>query len=129
MAKELKKRNEVAKENTWAIEDLFASDELWYKNLEVLRGYKEKILAFKGKLGSSSKTLLGFYQQVEELLRLLDDLLNYSSRKRDQDTKNSTYQAMDGAMMTAYVEVSEALSFETPEIILISDEKMEEFYQ
>lgn len=129
MAKELKKRSEVAKENTWAIEDLFASDELWYKNLDVLRGYKEKILAFKGKLGSSSKTLLEFYQQVEELLRLLDDLLNYSSRKRDQDTKNSTYQAMDGAMMTAYVEVSEVLSFETPEIILIPDEKMEEFYQ
>jgi oligoendopeptidase F len=129
MAKELKKRSEVAKENTWAIEDLFASDELWYKNLEVLRGYKGKILAFKGKLGSSSKTLLEFYQQVEELLRLLDDLLNYSSRKRDQDTKNSTYQAMDGAMMTAYVEVSEALSFETPEIILIPDERMEKFYQ
>ncbi|ABX44046.1 oligoendopeptidase F [Lachnoclostridium phytofermentans] len=129
MAKELKKRSEVAKENTWAIEDIFASDELWYKNLEELKGYKEKILAFKGKLGSSSKTLLAFYQQVEELLRLLDDLLNYSSRKRDQDTKNSTYQAMDGAMMTAYVEVSEALSFETPEIITIPDEKMEEFYQ
>lgn len=129
MAKELKKRSEVAKENTWAIEDLFASDELWYKNLDVLKGYKGKILAFKGKLGSSSKTLLEFYQQVEELLRLLDDLLNYSSRKRDQDTKNSTYQAMDGAMMTAYVEVSEVLSFETPEIISIPDEKMEEFYQ
>ena len=129
MAKELKKRSEVARENTWAIEDLFASDELWYKNLEVLKGYKEKLFEFKGKLGSSSKTLLAFYQQVEELLRLLDDLLNYSSRKRDQDTKNSTYQAMDGAMMTAYVEVSEALSFETPEIISIPEEKMEEFYQ
>lgn len=129
MAKELKKRSEVAIENTWAMEDLFASDELWYKNLEVLKEYKEKLLTFKGTLGSSAKTLLEFYQQVEELLRLLDDLLNYSSRKHDQDTKNSTYQAMDGAMMTAYVEVSEALSFETPEIISIPDDKLEEFYQ
>lgn len=129
MAKELKRRSEVARENTWAIEDLFASDELWYKNLEVLKGYKETLLTFKGKLGSSAKTLLEFYQQVEELLRLLDDLLNYSSRKHDQDTKNSTYQSMDGAMMTAYVEVSEALSFETPEIISISDDRIEEFYQ
>lgn len=129
MAKELKKRSEVAIENTWAMEDLFASDELWYKNLEVLKKYKEKLLTFKGTLGSSAKTLLEFYQQVEELLRLLDDLLNYSSRKHDQDTKNSTYQAMDGAMMTAYVEVSEALSFETPEIISIPDDKLEEFYQ
>lgn len=129
MAKELKKHSEVAIENTWAMEDLFASDELWYKNLEVLKEYKEKLLTFKGTLGSSAKTLLEFYQQVEELLRLLDDLLNYSSRKHDQDTKNSTYQAMDGAMMTAYVEVSEALSFETPEIISIPDDKLEEFYQ
>lgn len=129
MAKELKKRSEVAIENTWAMEDLFANDELWYKNLEVLKEYKGKLLTFKGTLGSSAKTLLEFYQQVEELLRLLDDLLNYSSRKHDQDTKNSTYQAMDGAMMTAYVEVSEALSFETPEIISIPDDKLEEFYQ
>ena len=43
MAKELKKRSEVAIENTWAMEDLFASDELWYKNLEVLKEYKEKL--------------------------------------------------------------------------------------
>ncbi len=129
MAKELKKRSEIAVEHTWAMEDLFASDELWYKNLERLKGYKEKLFEFKGKLGSNAKTLLEFYQQVEELLRLLDDLLNYSSRKRDQDTKNSTYQAMDGAMISVYVEVSEALSFETPEIISISDEIMEKFYQ
>lgn len=128
MAKELKKRSEVAVENTWALEDLFASDSLWYEQLEKLKTQKEKLLTFKGKLGSSGKTLLEFYQLVEEELRILDDLLNYSSRKHDQDTKNSTYQAMDGAMMTAYVEVSEALSFETPELISISDEKMEEFF-
>lgn len=129
MAKELKKRSEVAVENTWALEDLFASDSLWYEQLEKLKTQKEKLLTFKGKLGSSGKTLLEFYQLVEEALRILDDLLNYSSRKHDQDTKNSIYQAMDGAMMTAYVEVSEALSFETPELISISDEKMEEFFQ
>lgn len=129
MAKELKKRSEVAVENTWALEDLFASDSLWYEQLEKLKTQKEKLLTFKGKLGSSGKTLLEFYQLVEEELRILDDLLNYSSRKHDQDTKNSTYQAMDGAMMTAYVEVSEALSFETPELISISDEKIEEFFQ
>ena len=45
------KRSEVAKENTWAIEDIFPTDEAWEKALEDFKKLPEKVAAYKGRLG------------------------------------------------------------------------------
>ena len=37
------KRSEVNKEYTWALEDIFATDELWNEALEELKGVPEKL--------------------------------------------------------------------------------------
>jgi len=50
-------------------------------------------------------------------------------RKADQDTRNAVYQAMKGKFMGAYVALSAAVSFETPEIMAISDEVLGRFYE
>jgi oligoendopeptidase F len=100
MSKELKKRSEVLKENTWATEDLYPTDQSWQEDLEKAKTFKERILNFKGKLGESSQSLLDFYQLYDEVDILFDNLFNYASRKKDEDTKNSTYQALNGSLMS-----------------------------
>ena len=42
------KRNEVDEKFKWAINDIYASDELWNKDLEKLKGYIEKLPTYKG---------------------------------------------------------------------------------
>ena len=49
-------------------------------------------------------------------------------RKADQDTRNATYQAMNGKFTSVFVALRAATSFDTPEIMAISDEKLDVFY-
>jgi oligoendopeptidase F len=55
-------------------------------------------------------------------------LANYAMRKNDQDTRVAEYQAMAGKIMSLYVEVGSATAFETPEMLKISPETLEQFY-
>lgn len=129
MGKELKKRSEVKKEFTWAIEDLYQSDQDWQVDFSKVKKYKNRLLSFQGKLGSSSSVLLEFYELYDEIDILLDNLFQYANRKKDEDTRNATYQAMYGSLMSVYVEVTEALSFEDPELIAIPEVILQRFYE
>lgn len=122
------KRSEQNPEYTWAIEDIYADDSLWKADLEKLKKMPERLTSFKGKLGESGKTLFEFLTLSDEISVLCDSLGNYAQRKSDEDTANSTYQAMTGQLTNVYVAINSALSFETPELVAIPDEKLEMFY-
>lgn len=122
------KRSEQNLEYTWAIEDIYADDSLWKADLEKLKKMPERLTSFIGKLGESGKTLFEFLTLSDEISVLCDSLGNYAQRKSDEDTANSTYQAMTGQLTNVYVAINSALSFETPELVAIPDEKLEMFY-
>lgn len=127
--KQVLKRSEVKKEYTWATEDIFASDELFEKALDELRSIPEELAAFAGKLGESAETLYAYFKSNDEHGIKISRVFNYASRKADEDTGNSFYQAMRGRVMNVYVKISSAGSFATPEIIAIPDEKLEGFFK
>ena len=96
MSLEILKRADVKKENTWATEDLYATDALWEEDLKRLSEYGDKIAAFEGKLMDSADNLYNYFKLSDELDILKDNLFNYASRKSVEDTKNNFYQAMFG---------------------------------
>lgn len=121
-------RSEQNPEYTWAIEDIYADDSLWRADLEKLKAMPERLIAFKGKLSESGNTLLEFLTLSDEISVLCDSLGNYAQRKSDEDTANSVYQAMTGQLTNVYVEINSVLSFGTPELVSVSDVRMEELY-
>lgn len=121
-------RSEQNPEYTWAIEDIYADDSLWRADLEKLKAMPERLIAFKGKLSESGNTLLEFLTLSDEISVLCDSLGNYAQRKCDEDTANSVYQAMTGQLTNVYVEINSVLSFGTPELVSVSDVRMEELY-
>lgn len=127
--KRIPKRSEQDSQYTWAIEDIYATDEAWKTDLEKLKTAVDKVVEYKGRLGESGKTLLEFFTLSDEISVLGDSLVNYAQRKSDEDTANATYQAMTGQFMNVYVSINSALSFETPELIAIPDETLTKFYQ
>lgn len=129
MGKELKKRSEVRKEFTWATEDIYPSDQAWQEDLNEAKKLKDHMLELKGKLGGSAGDMLEFYQLYDQITIKLDSLFNYASRKKDEDTKNATYQAMHGNLMAVYVEITQALSFEDPELIAIPEVIIQRFFE
>lgn len=124
----IRERHEIPVEDTWATEDLFASDEAWEAELATLADAQNQMSGFTGRLGESGKMLYDYLYLSEMTSVKLSALANYAMRKGDQDTRNSAYQAMGGKLRSVMVALSAATSFDTPEIMAISDEDMERFY-
>ncbi len=126
--KKIPERSEIREQDKWAIHDIYATDELWEEDLKKAKAYVPDYASYVGKLGQDAKTLLAFLKMEEEVAVLADALGNYAMRRSDEDARVSKYQAMVASVMSAYVELSSASSFATPEIMAISDETMERFY-
>ena len=125
----IRARDQIPQEDTWALEDLYPSDESWEQALSALTARQAEAAAFAGKLGESGETLCAFLHLVEEVDGQSELLANYAMRKADQDTRNATYQAMVGKLMGVLTAVGAAFSFSTPEIMAIPEEALEGFYK
>ena len=121
-------RNEIPVEDTWALEDLYATDEAWEAELATLAEDQAYMAGFAGKLDESAESLYVYLQRMEQVNAKAELLANYCMRKSDEDTRNGTYQAMVGKFMSVVVALSAATSFETPELMAITDEQLDAFY-
>ncbi len=124
----IRKRSEIPVEDTWAIEDLYKTDEAWEKDLEALQATQEKLVSYAGKLGESGQTLYDFLYLTEQTNVKAHRLANYCMRKADEDTREPRYQAMTGKFISVAVAMDAATSFETPEIMAIEDAQLDAFY-
>lgn len=129
MAKMLKKRSEIQQEYKWKIEDLFASDEQWQIETEEIKELAEKLKGFQGKLGTSADTLYEYLSLNDKLDQMLERVYVYANQKNHEDTGNSTYQDLSDKATNIMMEVSSALSFGTPEILEIPEERIKSFYK
>lgn len=121
-------RKDQRTENTWALEDLFPSDEAWQAALEQAKGFLPRIKALEGRLGESSKVLLESMRLGDEISVAFDALINYAGRKGDEDTRVAKYQDMQAQLTSLLVELNTAASFENNEILAIPEERLEAFY-
>ena len=125
----IKKREDIALADTWAIEDLYADDALWEADLKILEQEKDVLASYAGRLGQSGAVLFEYMEKMEQADVLAGRLGNYTMRMSDVDTRNAAYQAMTGRFMSVAVGMGAATAFETPEIMAISDETLERFYE
>ena len=124
----IRTRAEIPEEDTWAIEDLYATDDAWEQELATLADDSAYLSGFAGKLGESAESLFQYLTRMEQVNAKAELLANYCMRQSDVDTRVAKYQAMTGKFMNIVVSLSAACSFETPEILAISDEKLDAFY-
>ncbi len=129
MADRIPQRSEVAAEYKWKINDIYATDEAWEKDLEKAKQAAERIPEYKGLLCTSAEKLLQYMRYDDELTVLLENLINYAQRKNDEDTREAKYQDMVSRIEVVLVAISGAASFVTPEILSISDETLDGFYK
>lgn len=129
MSKRIPQRADVAAENKWSINDIYASDEAWESDYIKAQGFVDRISAYKGELCQSPKKLLEYLKLDDELTLVFDSLINYAQRKGDEDTRVSKYQDMCSRLEMLYVSIAGAASFVTPELLSISDDDMERFFK
>lgn len=123
------KRNEIAREYTWNLESIFATDADWQREYQALSERIPQLEALKGKLAESGKALFEVLQARDAAFEQIEKLFVYASMRRDEDTTNSTYQAMYDQAMQLYVRATTAISFIEPEILALPQAKQDQFVQ
>jgi len=125
--KTLPTRNEVPVEDTWRLEDIFASDEQWDTEYNAIKEMLPKANEYKGKLGESADLLWEALQYQDEVMKRLGKLYTYAHMRYDQDTTNGFYQGMDDRAKNLYTQVSSAFAYVVPELLSIDEEKLNQF--
>lgn len=126
--KKIPARSEVAAENTWALEDMYATVEDWEADIKKAKELAGEAAGFCGRLSDSAENLLHYCELEEQIDCILDDVYGYASRRKDQDTADAQGQAMAAKAMSLWVECSGLMAFSGPEILAIPEDKLEAFY-
>lgn len=129
MAEKLLAREEVPTELTWKLEDIFETNEAWEQEFKEVEELAEKSASYQGKLKEGASALYDVLVYKDELIERLQRLYTYSHMRYDQDTTNSTYQAMDSRVKAFYAKVATGLSFLTPEILELEESTLNAYIE
>jgi len=123
----LQRREDVAVENTWRLEDIFATDEEWEEERKAIAEELDKFSAFRGTLANSADQLYQLLALEDKVSERFGKLYTYAHMRYDQDTTNSFYQALNAKAQTLATQASSIMSFIVPEILTIDAEKLTQF--
>ena len=109
-------RHEVLAEVKWKLEDIYASDELFERDLAAARAGLAGVQELRGSI-TSSQNLLKVLKRRDELGMLVDRLTAYAFMRHDEDNGNSKYQAYADRALSVDVMARSAFAFLEPEIL------------
>ena len=125
----LKTREEINPEYKWAIQDLYSSDESWEEEYKKVEELIPQLASYSGKIMTSSKELYQFLTLKDEASLLMERLIVYSNQRYHENTSNATYQRLSDRASMLAVKFEGAISFFNSEIMKVSGEQMEKFYE
>ncbi|MBU5671474.1 oligoendopeptidase F [Paenibacillus brevis] len=120
----LSKRSEAKTENTWKLEDIYPDQKAWDQAYDEIKELKKKAADYEGKLTDADK-IKSVFELEDTISEKLERLYVYAHLSHDQDTTNPTYQALSQKAKKLNVEIGEALSFITPEILTLPEQELD----
>lgn len=127
MGKEVKTRDQIDKKYKWNIEAMYADEEDWKRDYQAVEEKAKDFVNFSGKLGESPKLLLAALQKKDNIWQLLEKVYVYARMKKDENNHVNKYQAMSDKAGSLIAKASSYMSFFTPELLEIPEEKLEGF--
>ena len=118
-------RADVEIDDTWRLEDIYASDEAWREAKKEMADRAEDINSFKGEITNSAKNLREFLEFGSEISKEVSRLYSYASMNSDVDTRVSDYLAMKQEMGQLLTRLQSLSAFSEPEILAAGQERIE----
>lgn len=107
---------------------MFESDDFWEEEFGRLQRMIFQYEDFEGTLGESADRLLEYLKFNDETNLLMERLYVYANMRYHQDMANSMYQEFAARAQKLMVEISGASAFAEPEILEITTEKINIFF-
>ena len=120
-------RNKISDEYKWDLRAIYASDEAWRAEKDILASELSQLRSFQGALSSSAATLADALELQSRFEKELTRLFLYASLSSDQDTRVSTYQAMEQQMIQLASALGTEAAFIEPEILKMDPVTIERF--
>lgn len=127
--KKLPKRDEVPEALTWDLTKIFADDQAFEGAFNALQEKLKQADDYKGTLKNGAQAFLAAIEYLLDVFRELETVYVYSHLKNDQDTSNTTYQALNSRAEALVTKADEKLSFFEPELLSLSDETIWQYFQ
>ena len=108
--KQLPTREEVPVEKTWDLTTIFESDEAWESAFQAAGEKVEALKKYEGTLANGADAFLEALETMLTVFREASVVYTYAHLKNDQDTGNSTYQAMSNRALTLITQAQAAAS-------------------
>ncbi len=121
----IKERKDMDPNYMWDLTPLFKNDEEWEKELNGFDSKINELVSYQGKLTDAS-TIHEFFEKETSSMRIFENVFCYASLRRSEDTRAKEAQQMYSKVMAKYVSFVSAISFAEPEILTLSQEKLEE---
>jgi len=126
---ELPTRSQVDPERTWDLTPVYSSEAAWEADLTRAAALVKTLPQFKGKIKTSGKQLLAYFQLRDSVAQLVEKLYVYSHLKADEDKSDSHYQGLNDRALALYTQFGEAISWADPELLTAKAERIEEFIE
>lgn len=117
------KRSETPKESRWKLEDLYPNQAAWDAEYAKVKSMLGDVAAFQGKL-KDADAIARCFELDDEISLLTERLYVYANMRHHEDTAEPKYQALSDKSKKLSVEVGEATSFVTPEILALSEDEL-----
>ena len=119
--KVVKKREEINLEDKWKLEKIYANEDAWEKDFNILKKESPKLREFAGKLNDKEE-ILKYLELNEKVSRLGETLYVYAHMKSDEHTSNQKYQSYMNKIDAFMAEFASYGAFFVPEILALPDE-------
>ena len=119
--KVVKKREEINLEDKWKLEKIYANEDAWEKDFNILKKESPKLREFAGKLNDKEE-ILKYLELNEKVSRLGETLYVYAHMKSDEGTSNQKYQSYMNKIDAFMAEFASYGAFFVPEILALPDE-------
>ncbi len=120
-------RSDVPADYKWNLEAVFPKDDQWETEFTEIAPLLEKMKGFQGRLGEDPGVLLDALKLRDDINFRLERLYAYARMRRDEDTTNAHYQALEDRARALWARVEETSSFFNPEVLEVGRERVNAF--
>ncbi len=113
----------------WNLKEIYNNEESFEEDVKKLQVKTNEILEFKGKLSQSSSMVLECYKKLAEALELEEKLYAYAMLMYHKDMSNVQSIKLYKHIEKIVTDFSEKISFISPELSKIDDNKLQEFLE
>lgn len=127
MSNKIPLRSEVPETDKWDLSSIYKSNLEWENALSEIPVLTEKVVQFKGKLGSCPEAFLSALKAFEQAELKMETVYHYASLQHEADEDDSEATDWEGRAMMAYTKMQSEISFMNPEILAIPEESLKEW--